>query len=122
MSTGVKKAVLAGLVLVMLAGCSGAIQRLKPKKGVFFDGHQFRAKASQIGETREEFEVVVRRASQSAEGAREAGRHEAHSYCIRWFGRSDVTWAEGLGPDVEDIGARIADDQLVLRGRCKAWS
>ena len=109
-----------GLVAVMLASC-GAVDRLRPKKGIFFDGHQFRVRAEKVGEEREEFAVRVSRASQSVEGAREAGRHGAVTYCIENFGNSAIDWAAGQGPDDENIEARIVDDQLNLRGRCKGW-
>jgi hypothetical protein len=120
MGVGLKRIVMLGLVATMLASC-GAVQKLRPKKGLFFDGHQFRAKSDNVGEEREEFVVVVSRASQSVEGAREAGRHEANSYCIKNYGRSDMTWAAGQGPDDENIATRIRDDQLTLRGRCRGW-
>lgn len=115
-----RQIILFGLVAVMLASC-GAVSKLRSKKGVYFDGHQFRARSEKVGDEREEFIVTVARASQSAEGAREAGRHEANSYCITNFGRSDMEWVAGQGPDDENIATRIVDDKLVLRGRCEGW-
>ncbi|UYV35969.1 hypothetical protein N4R57_13030 [Rhodobacteraceae bacterium D3-12] len=109
-----------GAAAMLLASC-GAVDRLKPKKGLFFDGHQFRAKAQKVEDDRHEFIVTVSRASQSAEGAREAGRHEANGYCIKNYGKSDIDWAAGLGPDDDNIATRIADDKLTLRGRCQGW-
>ena len=115
-----KQIILLGLVATMLASC-GAVGKLRSKKGLLFDGKQFRAQSDKVGEEREEFIVTVSRASQSAEGAREAGRHEANSYCIKNYGRSDMEWAPGQGPDDANITARIVDDKLVLRGRCDGW-
>jgi len=108
-------------VLVGVLASCGVVQKLKPKKGLFFDGHQFRASAEQVGEEREEFLTTVRRASQSAVGAREAGRHASVRYCINQFGRSDIEWAEGQGPDDENIEDRISDDLITFRGRCEGW-
>jgi len=116
-----KQIVILALAASMLASC-GAVDRLRPKKGLYFDGHLFRAKAQKVGDDRAEFAVTVPRASQSAEGAREAGRHAAVTYCIKEYGRSEIDWAAGQGPDDEGLAARIVDDKLNLRGRCKGWS
>ena len=75
-----------------------------------------------MGEEHEEFAVSVFRASQSVAGAREAGRHAAVTYCIKQYGRSEIDWAAGQGPDDEALPRRIVDDTLGLRGRCKGWS
>ncbi|MCF3593841.1 hypothetical protein LZG00_07495 [Rhodobacteraceae bacterium LMO-12] len=115
-----KQIILFGLVAGMLASC-GVANKMRTKKGLFFEGHQFRARSEKVDDVREEFIVTVARASQSVEGAREAGRHEANSYCITNYGRSDMDWVAGQGPDDENIAARIVDDKLVLRGRCKGW-
>ena len=112
--------VIGALALVMLASC-GAVSKLRSKKGLLFDGQQFRVRSEKVGDAREEFIVTVARASQSVEGAREAGRHEANSYCITNYGKSEKTWAAGQGPDDENIAARIFDDKLTLRGRCAGW-
>lgn len=115
------KIIAMGLAASLLASC-GAVDKMRSRKGLFFDGHQFRARTVQVGDDREEFAVTVPRAAQSAVGAREAGRHAAVTYCIENFGRSDIDWAAGQGPDDGNIEARVADDQLNLRGRCKGWS
>ena len=113
--------VILALAGSLLASCS-AVDKLRPRKGVFFDGHQFRARAEQVGEEREDFAVTVHRASQSAKGAAAAGAHQAVTYCIKNFGRSDLTWDAGLGPDDEKtVAARIQDDQITFRGRCAGW-
>lgn len=109
-----------GAAAMVLASC-GVVDRLKPKKGLFFDGHQFRATAQKVEDDRQDFIVTVSRASQSVEGAREAGRHAANGYCIKNYGKSDMDWAAGLGPDDDNLAARIVDDKLTLKGRCKGW-
>lgn len=109
-------AMLAGLV----ASC-GAVDKLKPKRGLYFDGQKYRVKAQQVGDEREEFQTLVTKASRSLEGTREAGRHGSVEYCIKNFGRSDIEWAAGQGPDDENLAQRISDDQVTFRGRCKAW-
>jgi len=116
----VKQIIVLGLVATMLASC-GIGDMVRNKKGLYFDGHQFRVRSAKDGDAREDFIVTVSRASQSVEGAREAGRHEANRYCITNFGKSEKTWAAGQGPDDENIAARIVDDKLTLRGRCAAW-
>lgn len=115
-----KLVITMGAAAMVLASC-GAVDRLKPRKGLYFDGKQFRARVEKVGDTREEFIVTVARASQSVEGAREAGRHAANGYCIRNYGKSDMEWAEGLGPDDDNLAARIIDDKLTLKGRCDGW-
>lgn len=116
-----KRIILLAVAASMLASC-GAVDKLRPRKGMYFDGHQFRAKAQKVEDDRAEFSVTVARASQSAEGAREAGRHAGVTYCIKQYGRSEIDWAEGLGPDDEGFPARIQDDKVTLKGRCKGWS
>jgi hypothetical protein len=111
-----KHFVMLALAGAILAGCSVA-DRMRPKKGIFFEGHQFRARAEQVGEEREDFQVTVHRVSQSIEGARQAGAYEAVRYCIKEFGASDATWT--VGPESE--GLTVVDDTLTLRGRCKGW-
>ena len=121
MGRSMRKIVVLALAASVLASC-GATERLRSKKGLFFDGHQFRTRAEQVGEEHEEFAVSVFRASQSVAGAREAGRHAAVTYCIKRYGRSEIDWAAGQGPDDKALPRRIVDDTLGLRGRCKGWS
>ena len=121
MRRNMRTIVVLALAASVLASC-GATERLRSKKGLFFDGHQFRTRAEQVGEEHEEFAVSVFRASQSVAGAREAGRHAAVTYCIKQYGRSEIDWAAGQGPDDEALPRRIVDDTLGLRGRCKGWS
>ncbi|MDA9352089.1 hypothetical protein N9Q74_01910 [Ascidiaceihabitans sp.] len=81
-----------------------------------FDGIKFRTKLSKVDKQRVQFSVTVLSASQSLAGAREAGRYEATKYCINQYGTSDIAWMSG--PDVEDGGLTITNDQLQLRGAC----
>ena len=116
----VKKLTMLVVLTSLLASC-GAVDRLKPKKGVYFDGHKYRVRAEKVGDEREEFQVTVSQASRSIEGTREAGRHSAVTYCIKNYGRSDMEWAAGQGPDDDNIESRIVDDKITFRGRCDAW-
>ncbi|MDU8929040.1 hypothetical protein RXV86_16725 [Alisedimentitalea sp. MJ-SS2] len=110
------------VLLTSLVASCGAVQKLKPKKGLYFDGQRYRVRAQKVGDEREEFQATVSKASRSIEGTREAGRHASVTYCINNYGRSDIEWAEGQGPDDENIEQRIVNDQVTFRGRCKAWS
>lgn len=115
---GIRKghAVMLLLVVATVAGCA-RIDNLGRKKGVLFDGHQFRTRVEKTADAGEEFQVTVFRASQSVEGARQAGAYEAVRYCIQQFGSSDATWT--VGPDSE--GLTVVDDTLTFQGRCKGW-
>ena len=97
-------------LLVSVAACGARRDGRLP-----FDGQYFRASASPLDRAdRAEFEVIVRQASKSESGARQAAAHEATAYCIRWFGRSDVAWQ--VAPDDEAL--RIQEDRLTVRGTC----
>jgi hypothetical protein len=98
-----------GLLILTLVACGRGPNRLP------FDDQYFRATAKPVerGE-REVFEVVVRQASKSETGARQAAAHEATGYCIRWFGRSDIDWIT----DPADEAVRIENDLLTVRGTC----
>lgn len=103
--------------LVVIAACLGitACDRLVEDNRVAFDGIYFSSKVSFDKAQQENFEIVVRRATQSVDGAREAGRYEATIYCVRNFGTSDVDWV--LGPDADQI--QITDGDLYLKGTCR---
>lgn len=109
------------LMASILASC-GAVQKLRPKKGLTFDGQKFRARAQQVGDAREEFEVTVRQAGRSPKGAQQAALYEATRYCIENFGRSEIDWRPGQEPAEDAAAARVAGDRITLRGRCKGWS
>ena len=100
------------ICVVSLVACTPS------KQGPAFDGLTFRAKLSKVDKQRDQFLVTVYKTSQSLAGAREAGRYEATKYCINQYGTSDIAWMSG--PDVEDGGLTITNDELQLRGACKS--
>ncbi|WP_137699947.1 hypothetical protein [Marimonas lutisalis] len=110
------KIITLGLVAGLLASC-GAVDKLKPKKGLYFDGQQFRARLEQLGDEHKEFAVSVFNVSKSLEGARQAGAYEATRHCIEYFGNSDIEW--DVGP--EDESLTVQDDTITFRGRCEGW-
>lgn len=83
---------------------------------LLFDGKFFRTKVKSERGSRQQFIVTARPVSQSLEGAREASRHAAISYCIERYGSSDIAWL--VGPDSEDADLPISDDTLTLQGTC----
>jgi hypothetical protein len=99
-------AVCAGL----LAGCTAQEER------VLFDGHFFKAKLRKADRQLDTFTIAVRPVSKSLRGAREAGAYEATVYCVNTFGTSDIVWT--AGPDAADAELTIANDTLLLQGRC----
>jgi hypothetical protein len=103
-----KKILLTLTALGVLAGC-------QTQERILFDGKYFRTKASNVDKQRDQFTVTVRNASQSIEGAREAGRYEGTRYCVGNYGSSDIVWA--VGPDTPGA-LRLVDDRLIFRGAC----
>ena len=103
---------IAGLLLVSACGTASSDR-------ILFDGKAFRAKAKPVDKRASptEFTVVVRGASASLDGAREAGRYEGTKFCISAFGTSKIEWK--VGPDTEPQNLRIADDQLTFAGACQ---
>jgi len=86
------------------------------RERITFDGFQYKAKAKQVSkEERDHFEVVVSRANQSLDGARQAGGHEAVKYCIKEYGTSKMDWV--IGPETETIIP--VDDKIRLEGYCR---
>jgi hypothetical protein len=85
---------------------------------VTFDGLAFRTSSSAVDRRadRKEFDVLVRNATQSIDGAREAGRFEGTRYCINNFGTSRIAWS--VGPDTEASRLVLSNGNLALRGRC----
>lgn len=105
-----RKPVLALLAAVTVAACSNTEDR------VLFDGIYFRSKATKIDkEQPQSFTVTVNGFSESADGAREAGRYEGTRYCITNYGTSNIDWLQG--PDDEQLV--VEDDKLLLAGTCK---
>lgn len=93
----------------------GALAGCQTQDRILFDGKYFRTKASKVDKQHDQFTVTVRNASQSIEGAREAGRYEATRYCVGKYGSSDIAWA--VGPDTPGA-LRLVDDKLIFRGAC----
>ena len=94
----------------LLAGCSGDDDR------VAFDGQYFRAKVSKIDGQRDVFQVTVKDAAKSIDGARAAARYEATKYCVSLYGNSDIIWT--LGPDAPASALRLDGGALTFQGRC----
>ena len=105
------------LSLALVAGCS-TFKDHRKKTEFAFDGIEFKTKATAIEkENRAHFTVEVRRATQSIEGAKEAGRYGGTRYCIEQYGTSAIEWVSG--PDQENQSLRMDDDDLILEGICK---
>lgn len=113
-------AIIAGLLIAAtaLSGCSGNWRASfkSNRERVTFEGYQYKAKAKQVSkEERDHFEVIVSRANQSLDGARQAGDYEAVKYCIKEYGTSKMDWV--IGPDTETIIP--VDDKIRLEGYCR---
>ena len=108
-------------VLVAVTGCgvvSNVTDRLTGSGRQAFDGQVFRASVEFDRAAPADFVVRVQQAGRSLEGAREAGRYEATSHCIAYFGNSAAEWA--VGPDSPESALVLDADTLVLTGRCAA--
>ena len=100
-------------LVVAVSGC----ERMGKKDELSFNGINFRSKAKMVDKKdRSHFTVNVDKATQSIEGAREAGRHAAVTYCIENYGSSSIDWVHG--PDVEPENLRMIEDDLYLEGVC----
>ena len=109
--------VTVALSLVLVSGC-GTFRDHRKNTNYAFDGIEFKSKVNAVDkETREHFTVEVRRATQSINGAREAGRYAATRYCIENYGTSIIEWVSG--PDQENNTLRMDDDDLIMEGICK---
>ena len=105
-----RKLILIGAMVAgtVLSACQAGSERLA------FEGNYYRAKVAKVDGQRDVFTVTVRDVAQSLSGAREAGRHEAVSYCVGTYGSSDIDWV--VGPDTPDL--RVVDNTIVFRGTC----
>ncbi len=81
---------------------------------VSFDGIRFGSSLKKISGDDLAFQVIVRNAARSLEGAREAGRYEATKYCIEKLSTSDIDWK--ISPDADDLV--LYSGNLELSGRC----
>tara|TARA_R110000787_G_scaffold157008_7_gene270945 strand:- start:793 stop:1125 length:333 start_codon:yes stop_codon:yes gene_type:complete len=94
----------------LLAACTSADDR------TLFDGQFYNAKLRKVDRQLDVFTVSVKPVSKSLEGALQAGTYEATVHCVSTFGSSDVIWTDG--PDAPQSQLNIANDVLVLQGRC----
>jgi hypothetical protein len=97
-------------VVALLGACTPKEDRIA------FDGKYFRTKVSKVDGQRDVFTLLVRNASQSIEGAREAARYEGTVYCVNLYGSSDITWV--VGPDTPAENLRLNGDSLTFSGSC----
>ncbi len=104
------KWIMSAACLAMLCSCGERGDR------VLFDGAEFRTSSKKVTKDHQEFEVTVRRASQTVQGAIEAAKYEATRYCVLTFGSSELEWADGATLDPASI--ELSSDVLALRGRC----
>ncbi|MCA1335332.1 hypothetical protein [Pseudooceanicola marinus] len=112
------------LALVACVGLSlSACSRLTPwasSNRPVFDGQYFRAKVAFEKEAPAAFTVTVRDPGKSLAGAREAGRLEATTHCIAYFGDSRIEWGAS-NPDAEEGALLFQDGSLVMAGTCRGW-
>ncbi len=100
-----------------LASCGSVTSR---DKRLRFDGVPFRTSSKALDKkvSLARFQVVVKNALQSTEGARQAVLHEATTYCIENYGLSDIDWpVDPLDPEQELL---LDGDDAVYTGTCDA--
>lgn len=106
--------VLSCVCLGLLAGCGNT----RNTQRVAFDGYYFKASIKHLKEDPRMFDVTVKGANQSREGAEDAGRYEATRHCVVNYGNSKLEWLVVRETDDRDV--RLDDDVLILLGRCDA--
>ena len=111
--------ILSLVALTVLSACSRGQRGNLWGNRQMFDGQYFRAKLESDKTNRKAFQVTVNDARKTLVGAREAARVKAVEYCIRQYGRSDITWAQA--PDVEDANLTLVNGALVVSGECAGW-
>tara|TARA_R110002049_G_scaffold23545_2_gene83280 strand:+ start:93392 stop:93718 length:327 start_codon:yes stop_codon:yes gene_type:complete len=94
----------------LLVGCGNKSDRIA------FDGKYFRVKVSKVDRQLDVFQVTVKDAAQSIDGARAAARYEATKYCVGTYGSSDIVWS--VGPDTPPEQLRLVDGALTFHGTC----
>ncbi|SHJ66190.1 hypothetical protein SAMN05444000_11181 [Shimia gijangensis] len=106
------------LSLALGTASCGKIQRPGKKTEFAFDGIEFKTKVEKVDkEDRSHFKIEVRKATQSLNGAKEAGGYGATRYCIEQYGSSKIHWI--AGPDQENDTLTLIDGDLWLEGICK---
>lgn len=105
------------LTLTIIAALAlSACDRRKKTDDLAFDGVHFSSKSERASkEERDRFYVTVKKANQSLDGAREAGRYGGTKYCIKEYGTSIIEWV--VGPETENIVP--VDDAIRLEGICR---
>ena len=113
--------VLAALALGGVSGCSAVRDRVAAIGGgddVAFDGNRYRARLDAPRDDRMAFSVTVADAAGARlAGAREAGRFEATTHCIKITGNSRVVWNAG-GPEAPAEALAFEGGALTMAGRC----
>ena len=112
-------AVGVAVILSFVLGTASCGSLKNRKKTEFtFDGIEFKSKVNKVDkDERSHFKVEVRNATQSIEGAKEAGRYAATRYCIEQYGSSKVEWISG--PDQENATLTVIDGDPWFEGICK---
>ncbi|TMM54944.1 hypothetical protein [Sulfitobacter sabulilitoris] len=105
-----KMILMAALAALTVTGCTSRDDRIA------FDGQYYRTKLTKVDGQRHVFQVTARPVSASLQGAREAARYEAVSYCVTEYGSSDIAWV--ISPDAEASRLVVRDDTLTLQGAC----
>ena len=113
------KAVLALSLIASLAACERAKDKLTRNSHVH-EGVTFKTKIEKSKESRQDFRVVVRNATNGLTGSREAARVAAARYCIENYGSTDMTFA-GQSPDSKNEEVTMTDGKLIFSGRCAGW-
>ena len=121
-STIARKTATTGVILALVAGlsaCGVSQKRAEKRERLQFDGYRYKVRLNTERDSVEKFSVEVGGATQSLNGAREAGTFKATEYCLKQFGLSDVDWVNG--PDVDDAALVLDGDTLILSGACRGW-
>lgn len=105
-------------VMLPLVATVSACDWLSPnnRSETVYDGFEFKSRTEQVEEDRSHFQVEVRRASQSLDGAKAAGHHAGTRYCIAEYGSSKIDWIKG--PYRENDTIVLVDGNLYLEGIC----
>lgn len=102
---------------MVLASCGSVTSR---DKRVRYDGVPFKTSSKAVNKkvSRADFEVTVKNALRSEKGARAAALHEGTTYCIEYYGTSDIIWA--VDPLNTDQPLQLDGSNAVYTGMCNA--
>jgi len=98
-------------LLCMLAACGSS-----DLDTITFEGARFSGDLRSERSDRAAFVASGGPASISLEGAKQAAEFQAVQHCIAYLGTSDIDWVDG--PDVEDSGLVVVENEVVLTGSC----